>query len=167
MNGNFAPRGAFQLPTPDPRIESIIEMYWPPRVLRGLIYMPDFDVIPDRPLRFFAYPFNFNLAAQATFQASQAVEHRFWWWGISGNSSLDIAGLPLPFRVKIHDAHTRQPFQTGSLQNPCIVGSGQLPFFMRRPHCFPTQRPINVQVENSANAQNVVQIVLLGAIKDG
>jgi len=162
MNGNIAPRGAFQPPMPDPRIESIIEMYWPPRVLRGLIYMPDFEAIPDRPLRFFCYPFNFVLGSQATFQASQTILHRFWWWGITGNSA-----QALTFRVKIHDARTRQPFQSSALQNPCIVGSGQLPFFMRRPHCFPTQRPINVQVENEAVAQNNVQIVLLGAIKDG
>ncbi len=146
----------------DPRIESIIEMYWPPRLLRGRIYMPDFDVIPDRPLRFFAYPFNFTLAARQTFQQTITIAHRFYWWGLTG-----VSRDALGYRVQINDGRTRQPFQSSSIISTSMVGTGQRPFFMRRPHCIPSQRPINVQVENSGAAQNRVQIVMLGAIYDG
>lgn len=156
------PRHPAALPVKDPRIEALIEMYWPPRKLIGRVFMPDFDVIADRPLRFFVYPFDFTLAAQATFQQTVTVGHRFYWWGITGSTS-QAAG----FRLRIHDGRTRQPFQTTSVNAPSMVGSGQLPFFMRRPHCIPYRRPINVQVENLAAAQNLVQVCLLGAIYDG
>lgn len=161
-----APKHPAALPVRDPRIEALIEMYWPPHKMLGRVYMPDFDVIPDRPLRFFVYPFNFVLGSQQTFQATQTIGHRFWWWGISGNSTL-VLGTPLPYRIRIHDGRTRQPFQSSSIISPSMVGSGQLPFFMRRPHCIPYRRPINVQVENVATQQNRVQICLLGAIYDG
>jgi hypothetical protein len=161
------PQHPAALPVRDPRLEALIEMYWPPRRLMGRVFMPDFEVIPDRPLRFFIYPFDFTLAAQQTFQNTQTIGHRFWWWGISGNSSLDQQGNPLPYRVRIHDGRTRQPFQSSSIIAPSLVGSGQLPFFMRRPHCIPYRRPINVQVENVAAALNRVQVCLLGAIYDG
>lgn len=146
----------------DPRIEAIIEMYWPPRLLRGRVYMPDFDVIPDRPLRFFAYPFNFTLAARQTFQQTITIAHRFYWYGLTG-VSLDN----LVYRLRINDGRTRQQFQSSAIISPSMVGTGQRPFYMRRPHCIPSQRPINVQAENSAAATNHVQVVLLGAIYDG
>jgi hypothetical protein len=151
---------------PDPRLESLIEMYWPPRVLRGRIYMPDFDVIPDQPLRFFCYPFNFTLSAQQTFQQTVTIGHRFYWWGLTGSSDL-VQLAPLGFRVRIHDARTRQPFQTSSLEFQNYLGTGQLPAMMRRPHVIPFQRPINVQVENEALITNHVQVVMIGAIFDG
>ena len=161
-----ANRHPIQVSMPDPRLESLIEMYWPPRLLRGRIYMPDFDVIPDRPLRFFIYPFNFTLNAQQTFQATQTIGHRFWWWGLTGTSTL-VQGVPLGFRVKIHDGRTRQPFQTSAIEFQNCLGTAQLPAMMRRPHCIPSQRPINVQVENEATVVNRVQVCLIGAIHDG
>jgi hypothetical protein len=124
--------------------------------------MPDFDVIPDRPLRFFAYPFNFTLAALQTFQQTITIAHRFYWWGLTG-----VSRDALAYRIKINDGRTRQPFQSSAIVSTSMVGTGQRPFFMRRPHCIPSQRPINVQVENSGASQNRVQIVMLGAIYDG
>lgn len=150
-----------------PSPEALMEKFWPQRRGRGVLYMPDFSIIPDRPLRMIGYPFNFTLAAQATFQQTIVIAYRFYWWGITGNSSLNLQGLGLPYRVRISDGRTRQPFQSGSIINTSLVGSGQLPFFIRRPHCVPSRRPLNVQVENSATVQNVVQVVLWGAIYEG
>lgn len=141
---------------------ALAEQYWPPRKMIGRVFMPDLDCIPDRPLRFFAYTFDFTLGSQATFQQTVTVGHRFYWWGITGDSLEALA-----FRVRIQDGRTRQPFQTGGINDPSYVGSAQMPFFMRRPHCIPYQRPINVQAENQAALTNHVQVVLLGAIFDG
>ena len=151
-----------ELPPPDPRIESIIEMYWPPRRLLGRVFMPDFNVIPERPLRFFAYPFNFTLAARQTFQQTITIGHRFYWYGLTG-ASVESLG----FRVRLSDGRTRQQFQSSAVVVGSMVGTGQRPFYMRRPHCIPNMRPINCQVENQAAATNHVQVVMLGAIYDG
>lgn len=149
-----------------PTLEQIVNQYYPPRKMLGLLYLPDLSPLDGLDARCFLYPApTFSLTKFQTLQNGVVVGHQAWIWGLTA-SGVHADGSAASFRIMLRDGRTRQPLFMTPLNDVNAVGTGQRPYFLPTLHPVPSMRQIDVQVTDTSGVASTVQVVLCTAILD-